>query len=128
MATRSFIGIQDVDGSIRGIYCHYDGYPEHNGELLEKHYSDLAKIESLLALGDISILGEEIGEKHNFGDNHVSKANGWTKAYHRDRGEEFNPNKGYKNLEDLKANVGEDMGAEYAYVWQDNVWQTVEVF
>lgn len=127
MATRSFIGIQNPDGSIRGIYCHYDGYPEHNGELLEKHYTNPTKITALLALGDISILGEEIGEKHNFEDRHVNKANGWTKAYHRDRGEQLNPNKVYADLKDLEQNVNSDLGAEYAYVWQGNEWQTIEL-
>lgn len=127
MATRSFIGIQNDNGSIRGIYCHYDGYPEETGVRLESHYTDPAKIEALLALGDISQLGDEIGEKHNFDDNHVSKANGWTKAYHRDRGERLVPNYKYESRQDLEKNVGTDMGAEYAYVWNNGRWQTIEV-
>ncbi len=34
MATRSNIGIVNEDGSITGIYCHYDGYPEYVGKML----------------------------------------------------------------------------------------------
>jgi len=30
MATRSNIGIVNEDGSVTGIYCHWDGYPENN--------------------------------------------------------------------------------------------------
>ncbi len=29
MATRSNIGIVNDNGSVTGIYCHWDGYPEH---------------------------------------------------------------------------------------------------
>ena len=31
MATRSTISIQKNDGTIRSVYCHWDGYCEHNG-------------------------------------------------------------------------------------------------
>ena len=40
MATRSVIGIVNLDKSITGIYCHYDGYPENNGKILLNHYTD----------------------------------------------------------------------------------------
>ena len=42
MATRSFIGIVEED-KIKGIYCHWDGYPENVGAILNGHYKDLAK-------------------------------------------------------------------------------------
>ena len=38
MATRSFIGKLNHDGSITVVYCHWDGYPEGVGETLVKHY------------------------------------------------------------------------------------------
>ena len=34
MATRSTISIQKKDGTIRSVYCHWDGYCEYNGVLL----------------------------------------------------------------------------------------------
>lgn len=125
MATRSFIGIQNDDGTVRGIYCHWDGYPEHNGVKLESHYTNSAKIEALLALGDISILGDEIGEKHDFDDTKMHSD--WTKAYHRDRGESLNPNKVYPSLEAMRKNAAGDLGVEWAYVWQGNFWTTLDV-
>ena len=40
MATRSNIGIVNEDDSITAIYCHWDGYPEHNGKILLNHYNN----------------------------------------------------------------------------------------
>ena len=34
MGTRSRIGIRNADDSVDSIYCHWDGYPDHNGRLL----------------------------------------------------------------------------------------------
>ena len=83
MATRSNIGILNQDGTVNYIYCHFDGYPEHNGVLLQEHYSTPFKVDQLLALGDLSVLGELIGEKQNFTD----RIPGSCLAYGRDRGE-----------------------------------------
>lgn len=66
MSTRSNIGIVNADGTVLTIYCHNDGYPSGVGQTLLDHYVDEAKVRELLALGDISILGEVIGEKHDF--------------------------------------------------------------
>ena len=34
MATRSTIGYETQDGNYVGVYCHYDGYPDHMGPVL----------------------------------------------------------------------------------------------
>ena len=34
MSTRCFICVEDTEQGLRGIYCHYDGYPEHVGKIL----------------------------------------------------------------------------------------------
>ena len=34
MATRSTIGYETQDGNYIGVYCHYDGYPDHMGPAL----------------------------------------------------------------------------------------------
>ena len=61
MSTRSAIAIQETkNGLVRHIYCHFDGYPEHNGKILNEHYRDPSKVKELLALGDMSALGETI--------------------------------------------------------------------
>ena len=84
MSTRSTIGVANSDGTIRGIYCHFDGYPEAVGRILIGHYTDPEKVAALMNLGDISSLGEEIGTKHDFD----KRPDGECNAYGRDRGEE----------------------------------------
>jgi len=83
MATRSNIGILNSDGTVNYIYCHYDGYLEHNGAILNEHYTTEGKVRALMALGDLSVLGEDIGEKQDF----ENRVKGTCLAYGRDRGE-----------------------------------------
>ena len=44
MGTRSTIGLEYPDGTVRGIYCHWDGYPDNNGKILVEHYTTPEKI------------------------------------------------------------------------------------
>jgi len=60
MATRSRIGKLNSDGSVTSVYCHWDGYPEHNGVLLQEYYNDPELIDQILELGDLSSLNEKI--------------------------------------------------------------------
>jgi len=86
MATRSLIGKLNSDNTVSYIYCHWDGYPEHNGVILQEHYDTPFKVDQLLALGDLSVLGEVIGEKQDF-NNYSTRNNNWCLVYGRDRGE-----------------------------------------
>lgn len=89
MSTRSTIALELADGTVKQIYCHSDGYLSYNGCMLLDHYSDPAKVGELMALGDISMLGIDIGEQINFNDR-LSYKNGQAiqcRAYGRDRGE-----------------------------------------
>jgi len=54
MGTRSRIGVMHGD-NVKSVYCHWDGYLEHNGVILQEHY-DSAKANQLVALGDLSSL------------------------------------------------------------------------
>jgi hypothetical protein len=72
MATRSTICIQDTDGTVTGVYCHNDGYLDHNGRILLNHYTDEESVRALIGLGNLSVLGSTP-------DNSF--------AYGRDRGE-----------------------------------------
>lgn len=83
MGTRSRIGILESNGSVTSIYCHWDGYVEHHGPILRDHYATVEKVRALIALGDISSLEGELGEKHDFND----APRGVCNAYGRDRGE-----------------------------------------
>ena len=67
MGTRSMIAIENPHSlAVKSIYCHWDGYLEHNGSILNTHYSNSPKVNNLIALGDLSSLRPEIGEKHEF--------------------------------------------------------------
>lgn len=84
MATRSTI--HKYDGkTLTSIYCHWDGYPSNNGKILLEHYKEENKIDELLSLGDLSILGEKVSttKPHTF-DN---PQNDVCVFYGRDRGE-----------------------------------------
>ena len=89
MSTRSRIGILHADGSTDTIYCHSDGYPEHQMPILREHYNTIEKVRELLSLGDLSLLAERItpepDEEHGFAP--ADRAENVTVAYHRDRGE-----------------------------------------
>jgi len=66
MGTRSTIALEYADGTVEQVYCHWDGYLEHNGVLLSKHYSNPFILRDLIDLGDISSLKPTVGTKHNF--------------------------------------------------------------
>ena len=83
MSTRSRIGILHEDGTTETIYCHSDGYPEHQMPILTGHYNSIEQVEELIDLGDLSILKERIapdeGEMHGFAP--VHRAENVTVAY-----------------------------------------------
>lgn len=58
MGTRSTIGVLNTDGSVTAVYCHWDGYPEHNGKILIDNYTTEEKVRELIGLGSISSLSE----------------------------------------------------------------------
>lgn len=67
MGTRSAIGFAEYDGSIRAIYCHYDGYVEHNGKILDEYYNSIEAVEELLDMGDVVSLESSIEGTKFFG-------------------------------------------------------------
>lgn len=121
MATRSTIGMRTPEGRIVAIYCHWDGYPEHNGEILLRHYTSTDKISELIQLGSLSSLRENIGEKHDFGARYKKGdvREDWVVAYHRDRGEELDI-RVFNDVADWIENF--DMGVEYYYLWNGKEW------
>lgn len=87
MATRSRIAMEMEDGTVKSIYCHWDGYPEHNGRILMEFYSNPDKVKDLIELGRLSVLAPilESDGPHSFN----SPQDGVVVAYHRDRGEDL---------------------------------------
>lgn len=103
MATRSFISVMTDDG-IKAVYCHWDGYPEHNGKILNENYTKEDTLK-LMEFGQISALAETTDA---------------CVFYHRDRGEELSPAESLNNIQEL-VEVANDAGAEFIYLF-DNEW------
>lgn len=115
METRARIGIVEPDGSVTSIYTHWDGYPDHHGPILLNHYTTEERVRALLALGDLSVLAEDVGEKHDFNN----PPEGVCNAYGRDLGEADTDARHSASVDDLK-NIAE----EYTYLFRPGIgWQ-----
>lgn len=120
MGTRSTIAIENADGTVTGIYCHWDGYTSHNGRILQENYTTEAAVRELIALGDLSSLGETVGAKTDFSN----PADGQCVAYGRDRGEQDVEAKTYASHADFL----DVMGQEYDYLFVPGEGWTVRYF
>jgi len=120
MGTRSTIALEYADGTVGQVYCHWDGYLEHNGMILYKHYSDPFKVRELLDLGDLSSLGERIGSQHAF-----DKApEGECTFYKRDRKENGVAQKMFADYENY---VRCHQYEEFEYILRrDGVWYVAD--
>jgi len=133
MSTRSNIIVERRDGTFKRIYCHSDGYLSHNGLILWGNYDTQEKCEALVALGDLSSLGREIGKKVDFDAGrklydllHAKKISeaeferrnsaiySQCRAYMRDRKEKDCPGSAHESLAEA---WDVDCGQEYTYVW-----------
>ena len=131
MSTRSAIGIENSDGTITGIYCHWDGYPSHNGRILFEHYKTERRVRRLMNLGDLSSLGKYIGRKHEFNNPYPfmdpqynqweTKFKGHCTAYKRDRNEDGTEASEYRSVQHF-VNALHRAGCEYYYVFRNGEW------
>jgi hypothetical protein len=129
MGTRSTIALEFADGTVQQVYCHWDGYLEHNGAILKEHYSDPFRLRDLIDLGDLSSLRPTIGTKHAFSSfelpaaeraAHEALVENMCTFYGRDRGETGITAKKFKDFEDYKTNFQHE---EYAYILRtDGNW------
>ena len=127
MGTRSRIAV--MHGEVcKSVYCHWDGYLEHNGQVLEQYY-DSAKANNLVALGDMSTLRPQIGEKHAFSqfdlppeevEAYKELTRDWCTFYGRDRGE-VSVWKVANTFEEF-LDQADGCGAEFYYIMKDGVW------
>ena len=99
MSTNAYIGYIEND-VYHYIYSHWDGYFDHVGKMLYKHYNIIEAAKSLVALGSISFL-----------DSTLEK----TIAYHRDRGEDL-------SIETISVDEISSLRIEYTYVFNDGRW------
>ena len=105
MATRSAIGYKLPTGEVRGIYCHWDGYVENNGKLLQENYQAAFKIAQMVELGDMSSLAEEIALCTYYG---------------RDKGETDIATQTYNDVDEFVTHYAD--GVQYMYLWNGNEW------
>lgn len=117
MATRSTIAMEQPDGRIMQIYCHWDGYLGYNGQVLHKYYRDRAGVLALMLLGDLSTLGKHLSaneESLNIpGERHCE-------AFGRDRGESDTHARVYAEFQDYCARAQME---EYNYIFRsDDTW------
>ena len=118
MGTKSLIAIETNDRTFEAIYCHFDGYPDGVGKILLDHYQDPQKVKKLISLGDLSSLGPEIGEEHDFDDHDPAMCN----FYGRDRGEDEVSATKSENMNELIEDA-KNCFASYLYVFkQNNKW------
>ena len=117
MGTRSAICYRKPYGSIVGVYCHYDGYPEHQLPILKEKYNTLAKVKALLKGGSMSSLEAH----HDWNYQPIDPQ----PLYHTMRGEDIKDCKAvqYQCLE-IAEREWEQCGCEYLYVSIDRDWET----
>jgi hypothetical protein len=95
-----------ADGTVQQIYCHWDGYLEHNGKILFNHYVDPYKTRELIDMGGISSLCNTIEETKQG-------------AYHFWRGEELRVEK----FNDFQDYLAHHQYEEYEYILRkDGHW------
>ena len=107
MGTPCAIGMKMEDGSVKAVRCNYDGYVAGAGAILGGWYGNAAKVEALLALGELSQLAGELAA---------------CVAYHRDRHEPMCPAKLFASVEEYQRSAKGDMSADYLYLYDGGDW------
>ena len=97
MSTRSRIAIQNSDGTVESVYCHWDGYVDGLGADLVENYKTEADVRWLLTQGDMSYLGDP----------------------YRNRGEDV-PSRISSDVQTLIAKMGEDY--TYLFLPAQSAW------
>ena len=117
MATRSTIAVIHEDGTVSQIYCHYDGYLQHNGQMLVEYYNSTLAAEFLVSKGSLSVLEPRVTPTgpHSFD----APEDGVCIYYGRDRGDtEVEPKRFANVYEYLDGFLSE----EYNYLFNGTSW------
>lgn len=119
MSTPCFIGkVDNKTDDVRFIYCHFDGYPEDVGYILDTYYKDHGKVEDLLDLGDISVLRQEVSASPSYTEQEIKDK--VTIAYFRDKGGYWE-NVAPKHTQLANYEKGEGT-IDYLYLYKDGIW------
>ena len=114
MATRSRIGIEMPDHTVVSVYCHWDGYPEWLGRILNTHYNSKDKVAELIDGGDISALWTD--------KDWEQKEMKSRTLYYAERGEtDTEPN--LDNSFQAFISGVNDSWADYAYLFTNGEWK-----
>lgn len=120
--TSPFASLQTLPFSRHRIWVSWDGYVAGVGVILAGWYTETARIEELLALGDLSRLGTKIapepGTTHTFAHPQPDVS----VAYHRDRDERMKSARRYANVEAYRRDGKGDFGADYLYLFTNGRW------
>jgi hypothetical protein len=134
MGTRSRIGVMH-GSNVKSIYCHWDGYLSFNGQILQEHY-DSAKANQLVALGDLSSLRANIGEKHEFSpfdqtelsnEEFEKQFGDMCTFYGRDRDEKDTEWQVATTFDEFLGQCY-NSGAEYYYIMRDGTWYVGDTY
>ena len=101
MGTRSNIAYEQPNGEVIVTYCHWDGYPTYNGQMLNDHYNNHKKAEQIANQGYLSGLKETI-------------ALSIEDKIHQD------PPFVYKSIDSFLGDISFDI--EYAYIFTRGQW------
>lgn len=106
MSTRSNIGLIHLDGSVEVIYCHFDGYPEHNGAILLVNYNNADLAMRLVGKGNVSFIGSAFDKCRFYNDSNDS------------------PNQLYISLDTYGNFISSDIFIEFCYLFdlKNNKW------
>ena len=126
MSTNSTISIKHGEGDYESVYCHWDGYPAWNGQLLYAFYDTADKVNALLEQGDISSLGANIGEyvpmdSYDQADKEKKYRNFQCSFYKRDRGENNVDKQHCSSLRECEAQA-----YNYLFDETDGKWYLIE--
>jgi len=107
MATRSRIAIQNKDGTLWSVYCHWDGAPDYNGRILVDFYTNEEIVKFLINQGDLSSLEAKVQKCHHYHRRNPIKEP--LKILHSRR------------LEDVILQAKLE-GSEFLYLFKDGEW------
>jgi len=103
MGTRSNIAYLKEDESVVVMYCHYDGYLDHNGRILLNHYNNEEEAQELVDNGYASSLSSTLEEIND------GRAN-------KDKPET------YRSLGNYMSWNVDPLFIEFIYLWRDDQW------
>ena len=120
MATRSLISIKHKDNTYSGVYCHWDGGPDHNGKILTKDYQARSKVVDLIDGGDMSSLKTNTTWESTFKEDSYTNTREEQPLYYYERGDKDVDPKHFKTHKQMYK-YAKDCGCEFIYTFDDTV-------